>query len=429
MSVHKPNPHCVEKLFGLSERQSVVACEDIFDERGTKLWAKGVPVSRELQARLLQRRLRAPLETSLYAPHGATFGELIDGCLKMIGDEPLLDSIAGQRAAREILRDARQLHLPPPLALLLTATRDCDPDSFRRTQIVLAICAGLAAQLQATNGEAQLLLLAAGLHDLGEVYVNPEFLHPKRRLSPQEWKHVAAHPHVGQLLIRDLTSLPGSVGQCVGQHHERLDGSGYPGQLSRPQLHRLAGWIAVADAAAALIARGETTAERISLALKIVPEEFDREASDALIRLLYTQQKGFSEQWTPECIGQAQELLGLIQAAIERLESILARHVEEALRQVCEKALGLLGNFTKAMRASGITEARVLPREDIGDQQLLAEMHLINREVAWRMRNLARNIYLRIERWESSEPLQALHAVVDLLDHERPTAAGDGAPA
>lgn len=67
------------------------------------------------------------------------------------------------------------------------------------------------------------------------------------------------------------------------------------------------------------------------------------------------------------------------------------------------------------MRASGVLDSQMLG-ESINDTQILAEMHLIVQEVEWRMRNLARNIYLRIENCEAPEALAGLQNVIELLD-------------
>lgn len=416
MTAYSSNQHCVEKLLALSESHAVVATEDIFDEHGIKLLAKGANVSRDLQDRLLMRKLRAPLESSLSVHDGVTVAEVLQGAIDMIDGNPALASIAGSRSARELLREGRKLHIPPPLTLLMTCARSTDPEHFRHTQITAAVCAGIAGELDASMADAQILLMAAILHDLGEIYVNPEYLHPQRRLTPQEWKHVAAHPHVGQLLIRNLTSLPASVGACVGQHHERHDGSGYPAQLPRAEQHQLSGWMAAADAAAALIHRGEAGGERISLALRIVPEEFDRAAADALIRALYALPQSAPGEVSSNAVERAQGLLDRVRAAVAELESIATKTRGEALKALCEKEIALLNSFAKAMRATGILDAGRLSHEDIADRELLAEMHQIVGEVAWRLRNLARNLFLRVDAWKDAEALTLVQKAVELLD-------------
>jgi HD-GYP domain-containing protein (c-di-GMP phosphodiesterase class II) len=427
MPVYSSNRHCVEKLLNLSESHSIVATEDIYDEQGMKLLARGAEISRAMQDRLLLRKLRAPLESSLAVQDGLTFAEMMQGALDLIGEIPALECVAGGRAAREILRDGRAVRIPQPLLMLMTCARHADPDSYRRALTVAALCAGIAGELNAPAGDAQTLLLASALHDLGEIYINPEYLHRQGHLSPREWKHVATHPHVGQLLIGNLTSLPKSVLACVGQHHERHDGSGYPAQLSRQEQHPLAGWLAVADASSALISRGETCCNRVSLALRIVPHEFDREAADVLIRGLQQLQYGLRTTLPPLGLDVAHRLLARIEAAGEQLGHLLLDNCPATILGKGERARTLLDNFAKSLRATGILDASSLPGEDFADPGLREEMVQIVREVTWRMRNLARNLHLSIENFGGDDLLARFHDVIDLLDGAAaPEASGAG---
>jgi len=416
MTVYSSNRHCVAKLLDLSETHAIIATQDIYDDQGFKLLAKGAAVSRDLQDRLLLRKLKAPLESSLSVRDGLTVAEILQGALELIDQNPALEAIAGNRAAREILRDGRDLHIPPPLMMLMTCVRHSSGDSFRRCQVVAALCAGIAAELDASSSEARTLLLASILHDLGEIYINPDYIKRQGHLSPPEWKHVATHPHVGQLLIRSLTTMPQGVLACIGQHHERQDGSGYPARLTRQEQHELAGWLAVADSAAALIDRGESGANRVSLALRIVPDEFDRKAADVLIRGLH------SLHVTPEvksdvaCIDRADRLLAQIGAVGETLADLMGKASSSMQLDIAGKALHLLDGFAKSLRATGILDAASLSGEDVSDQGLLEEMHQIVSEVTWRMRNLGRNIYLGVDAVSDPALREAFDSVIGMLE-------------
>jgi HD-GYP domain-containing protein (c-di-GMP phosphodiesterase class II) len=414
MSSFATNQHCVEKLIQLSETQSVVATEDIFDEQGFKLLAKGASISREMQDRLLLRKLRAPLESSLSVHDGVTLTGLLQGTLTLIDSNPVLGKIAGSQEARAVLRDNLSLRLPPPLLLLLTCLTQSDPDSIHHLQLVTAISAGIAAQQKSSASTAQTALLAAVLHDLGEIYIKPDYVHSQRPLTPEEWKHVAAHPQIGQLVIRSLTSMPDAVLACVGQHHERHDGSGYPAQLDQHEQHPLSAWIAVADAVSALIKSNQTDGERISLALRIIPGEFDRQLTDPIIRAVQSLRADNSQQISPQSIDHAQNLLERLHAASAELQQVLTQPLAAPLQAICDKTRHLLAGFARSLRATGILDARVLAPEDFNDQRLLAEMQQIVREVSWRMRHLARNLYLRA----STDPaaLQRLGQAIQLLD-------------
>jgi len=418
MAAYSSNRHYVEKLLDLSASHSIAATEDIYDEHGMKLLAKGTKISREMQDRLLLRKLRAPLESSLAVHDGLTVGEIMQGAIDLIAEIPALAGIAGGRAAREILRDARGLHIPPPLMMLMTCARHADPDGYRRTQVVAALCAGIASEVNAPIGDAQVLMLASALHDLGEIYINPEYLQRQGHLSPREWKHVATHPHVGQLLIGNLTSLPKSVQACVGQHHERHDGSGYPSQLPRQEQHHLSGWLAVADAAAALISRGESCSNRVSLALRIVPGEFDRVAADVLIRGLQTlPDKVPAIQPSAFGLESAHRLLARLESAAEDIAQLLLNDCSGMIRGFAGQAGYLLDSFAKSLRATGILDAEILSGDDFADPKLQEEMQQIVSEVSWRMRNLARNLHLSVENERAENgALARMQGVIDLLD-------------
>lgn len=415
MSFDTPGQHCLDRIIKLAETQAVVTTQDIYDDRGFKLWAKGVQVSQELQAKLLKRKLAAPLESSLTVERAVSFADMHDDCLSRLGEHPLLQKIAGTRAVRDVLAEAKQLHIPQPLRLLLTSAKVGDAESYAHTLNVVTICAGIAARLNASTNDIHNLLMAAALHDIGELYINPEYLHSKRRLASHEWKHIVSHPRIGQMLIQDLTTLPPTVATCVGQHHERHDGSGYPQQLGHRELHHLAGWIAVADAASALLDSGAGAAERIALALRIVPGEFDRDAAGAMIQVLHDPENGYAETGSGECIVRAHETLDKIESVRQMLSQVVATHRMPILRQIGSAAEHLLKNISQAMHATGVPNAELLG-DSINDPQLLAEMHLVLREVDWRLRNLARNMYLHAENQPTDEALTVLNGVVEMLD-------------
>ncbi len=416
VSFSAPNQYFLDKLVTLSEKQTVTAADDIYDDRGFKLWAKGVAVSRELQSKLVLRKLAKPLESSLTVEHAVSFAEIIDDCLAKLGEEPLLQKISGVRSARQLLGEARTLKIPRPLRLLLTSVKLNDARAYEHTLWVVAICAGIAAELKAFTNDATNLLMAAVLHDIGESNINPEYFNTPRRLAPQEWKHVVSHPLIAQALVQDLTSLPAAVAQCVGQHHERHDGSGYPYQSRRADQHSLAGWIAVADVAASLLASGSKGASSsLALAMRVVPDEFDRDAAGVVSRAVRGTEDEFDVEGRGDCVADAREVMDRIESVRRALAEVAQTTRLAFVRQTCIGAEALLHTLTKSMRATGVLEAAMLG-EGINDLQLMAERCLIVREVEWRMRNLGRNIYLRAESQPSPEPLAQLAGSIEMID-------------
>jgi HD-GYP domain-containing protein (c-di-GMP phosphodiesterase class II) len=69
------------------------------------------------------------------------------------------------------------------------------------------------------------------VHDIGKIAVPGEILSKPGKLSAEEFSIIKTHPQVAYDVLRKL-EFPWPVAETVLQHHERLDGSGYPGGLS-----------------------------------------------------------------------------------------------------------------------------------------------------------------------------------------------------
>jgi len=417
MSFNTVNPYCLERIVALAETRDVVAAEDIFDDSGVKLWAKGGRVTRDLQQKLLKRKLMHPLEVALTVDDAVTFASVMDDALLLVQKDPLLARFAGSREALALLQDMRKLALPTPVSLLLTATRERQRNSFDHNLYTVLISLGIGAKLRISDMDARTLLLAALMHDLGEMYINPEYLHSPQRLAPKDWKYVAAHPIIGRMLIREMTKLPEAVADCVALHHERLDGSGYPNQISGTKSGRLGGWLAVADSVAAIVARGGNgCSARVALAMRIVPEEFDREAVSAVLATLQDWPDDVSGSDTVGCVERAQKAMIRMDTALLAAASAKKLPQDTFTQQVLSEVIVVLGNVHKSVHATGIVSGQI--GSLIDDPHVQTEINQVIREVEWRLRNLARNTHLRAESHAGSGAVAALAGVIAALDFE-----------
>lgn len=417
------NPYCLDSLVGLSEQRTVLASDDIYDDHGFKLWAKGQPVSRELQEKLLRRRLRKPLEVSLEVEEAVSFRDIVAAAADFIERCPHVGRIAG-RGALGLLRELQSFPLPSPLRLLLTSAQVSDPRSFQHTLSTVLVCAGLADRAGLNEHDARLLLVAALLHDVGELYIKPDYLKSAYRLDPHEWKHVASHPRIGQMLIQEISTLPSAVAQIVGQHHERLDGSGYPNQCPRTRQHPLSNWLAVADTASAILARGDAGAPlRVALALRVVPEEYDRQAVGVMTQALRNSADAYGGDGDAHCIQRAGDTWRQVARAGQLAAALCTQGTEAFVRAVAAATGSVLSNLEKSLRATGVIETAQL-RCAAGDVELLAEIGLVVRETEWRLRNLARNVHLQAETHAGGATLNELSCLVEVLDP--PAATGEG---
>lgn len=411
------NSHCLEHIMVLSDRHDIVASEDIVDDTGRKLWAQGQKVSRSLQEKLQRHKLARPLESALTVEGGIVSDQVVSVCLELIEKNPLLQLISGSVAARGLLAEFRNTPLPGPFKLLLTSARESDLASYHHGLHCVAITAGVAARLNIGDNSVQQLLLAALIHDIGELYIDPDYLRSTARLTPAEWKQVAVHPRIGQMLVRELTSLPATIADAVAEHHERLDGSGYPAQKANRDISKFGRVIGVADTSAAVIMRSSPdTADRLAVATKIVPEEFDRTVVDAVIKPL--QSVGLAPASRSEdCLERVRAIVERLERSLQVAESLAAHDASGIAADVGAYVLAALKILSKALSATGVVEASRLD-EIKGDDGILAEIALVAREVDWRLRNLARNVHLRVHLNHDGKDLPLVLPLVEALDSQ-----------
>lgn len=121
-----------------------------------------------------------------------------------------------------------------------------DPYTVSHQQRVTQIACALAQEMQLPDDRTQQLRIAATLHDLGKVAIPTELLARPGKLSPIEFDLIKTHPQVAYNILQPLR-LPGDTTEIILQHHERLDGSGYPQGLKEPDILLEARILGVAD--------------------------------------------------------------------------------------------------------------------------------------------------------------------------------------
>ncbi|MDH4067867.1 MAG: PAS domain S-box protein [Dehalococcoidia bacterium] len=112
----------------------------------------------------------------------------------------------------------------------------------RATQLACAMAEAMGLSKEQING----LRLAGLIHDIGKVRVPAEILMNPDGLSEPEFMMIKAHPRLGYEILRTI-DFPWPVAQIVLQHHERMNGSGYPSGLSGEDIIMEARILGVAD--------------------------------------------------------------------------------------------------------------------------------------------------------------------------------------
>lgn len=115
--------------------------------------------------------------------------------------------------------------------------------SFNVTLYSLAI----GMELGLNQKDLETLGLGAILHDVGKMKIPTDVLFKPGKLTEEEFEQIKKHPQDGFNILRNVQTISLIVAHCAYQHHERLNGSGYPRKIKGDEIHLFAKILAVAD--------------------------------------------------------------------------------------------------------------------------------------------------------------------------------------
>ena len=165
-----------------------------------------------------------------------------------------------------------------------------DPYTAGHQKRVAMISMAIGRQLGWNDERIQTIYMAAMVHDIGKMAVPSEILTKPSRLTDLEMKLVQEHVEAGYQILKDIP-FPWPIADMVRQHHERLDGSGYPRKLMGDQICEEGRVLAVADTLEAMAThRPYRPAKGLPAALEEIKAEsgikLDAKVVDAAFKLI-----------------------------------------------------------------------------------------------------------------------------------------------
>jgi len=121
-----------------------------------------------------------------------------------------------------------------------------DPYTSGHQDRVARLAVAIAEEMGLGKSIIQGINLGATIHDIGKIYIPAEILNRPGKLSEHEFGMIKSHPQVGYDIVSDVT-FPWPIKEMILQHHERIDGTGYPQGLKGDEILLESKIIAVAD--------------------------------------------------------------------------------------------------------------------------------------------------------------------------------------
>lgn len=211
-----------------------------------------------------------------------------------------LETLVAQRTAELLAsEDKLKSSLLDTVAALAATVEMRDPYTAGHQHRVARLAVAIARELQLPEEQVEAIHLASVVHDVGKIRVPTEILSRPGLLSKLEFDLIKEHARNGYEILKTI-SFPWPIAQIVLQHHERLDGSGYPQALSGDQILPEARIMAIADVVESMIShRPYRAALGLDAALNEIAQNkgkfFDPAAVDACIRLFRERSFKFEE--------------------------------------------------------------------------------------------------------------------------------------
>jgi PAS domain S-box-containing protein len=241
---------------------------------------------------------------AIYASEADAFNEEEVKLLMELADDLTYGIVAlrthaeRERAMEENRQNAARMQkaLLETVEAIGSALEKRDPYTAGHQRQVAKLAHAIAQEMHLPQETVEGIYMGSLIHDVGKIYVPAEILSRPGKLSEAEFNLIKAHPQVGYDIIKGI-EFPWPVAQMILQHHERLNGSGYPQGLKGDEVSMEARILAVADVVEAMAShRPYRPGLGIDKALEEISQNrgilYDTQAVDVCLRLF--REKGFS---------------------------------------------------------------------------------------------------------------------------------------
>jgi len=174
--------------------------------------------------------------------------------------------------------------------------RVLDQYTFSHFINVCTMCASIGLTFNFSEKALENLCLAAILYDIGKVKIPENILYKPGKLSSYEFERIKQHSYFGYKLIQENTNLPDIISRAAIEHHENLNGSGYPRNLKNGEISIISQIIKIVDVYDALISNRVysqpiTSEAAFKILFENKKEYYSEQILDILYKLVYTPSK------------------------------------------------------------------------------------------------------------------------------------------
>ncbi|MEH7612064.1 HD-GYP domain-containing protein [Gottfriedia acidiceleris] len=237
--------------------------KSVYNEHGKMIVNANIPLTEEMINQIHKLAIQFVLVHAQSSEHlnGKTIisdelrtditQKIEDTFVKLISEDVYLRGLSLEKNSlrlKEIIKSLQnELWQQKDALSLLVDVFLYDEYLFTHSLHVAMYSLGIGTALDLSKIELNLLGLGALLHDVGKMAIPKKILNKRDRLTEDEYAFMKQHTIAGYDMLRQVSSIHRNVADCALQHHERINGSGYPKGLFGEEMHLFSKIIGIAD--------------------------------------------------------------------------------------------------------------------------------------------------------------------------------------
>lgn len=382
-SVHT-NPHYFAHLKAVLEHQPMVVTAPVIDLDGEALLEQGESLTIADLNRLESVRLQQPLVACIDFRSPLTANQLSQSLVDSFVSDPVLYEIFQQLSLDDLLYDGcKRACSHPLLSQYLRVMSLRLPKSYERALFCAWFAAILCQRREATREQLLDAFLAGLFHDLGMLLVPELASSDHENLSPEAWREMILHPELGCDMLEVFPAISDVVLRAVREHHEAIDGTGYPAQKVGRQLAPMGQIVKLLDSTHAVYTkyfkpRARTLHDLIPIIQMNQMSRPGMPAADLVVILrngTASESCSVPEELMPDLIHDVKNRHLYIKQFVDLAEVFIDQHQTAIANARMFSFSALLEHIVMAMKQSGLINDAYMRWLDLVQQEQLAHAY------------------------------------------------------
>ena len=392
--------HYLSAVAAMGQKLGLVLQAPLFDVTGQCIAQSGAKVDRTLLQKMAGNQIAnaiddvVALDDLVDVP--ALEAEFMTMCQS--AELPRLLTLSlGEKHRWRLIAPIAEMYWPRQAQFKLALMRDQWPNLYAHSLCVAMVSAYLGICEQMPEQRLTQLVAAGLMHDTGMLCMDRSWIDSSYQLTQEERKQLSQHSVTAMQIVQAAGGMGADVEDAILEHHERMDGTGYPRQLTGEKISKLGRIVMLAEVVTAIFDKhaGDQPAHRLTLTLKMNRQRYDTELIAHIYRLL---------KHSPEMQGEHAAQIDTEILATEVRHSMvvltmLIEHWKKLKVKLPEKwqllpsgRAGVYLDLRIAALESTLNEAGALPEQQMSMMHVfreaphaLNEQALINREALWQI--------------------------------------------